>query len=43
MGNDDESVEQKSKVLARSWPELIDSWFGDTARAAVDLMGGHYV
>ncbi len=43
MGNDDESVEHKSKVLARSWPELIDSWFGDTARAAVDLMGGHYV
>ncbi len=43
MSDEDESVEQQSKALARTWPELIDSWFGDTARAVVDLTGGHYV
>jgi len=43
MSNANENLEQKSKALARSWPELIDSWIGDSARAAVDLMGGHYV
>ncbi len=43
MSDQDEHAGQQSKALARTWPELIDSWFGDAARAGVDLIGGHYV
>ena len=43
MSDEEDSGDKQSKALARSWPELIDSWFGDTARAAIDLIGGHYI
>ena len=43
MSDEEDSVDKRSKALAHSWPELIDSWFGDTARAAIDLIGGQYV
>ena len=43
MNDEDTRTGQQGKALARTLPELIDSWFGDTARAGVDLIGGHYV
>lgn len=42
MSDEEDSTAQQDKALAHTWPELLDSWFGDTVCAGVDLVGGHY-
>ena len=31
MSDEDDSTAQQDKALAHTWPELLDSWFGDPA------------